>query len=993
MSQVVGKATLEVEADASSLEAGLAKAEGSIKSLETTAARSSQRTSGSFRSVGDAAGEAAQRMEAQSRRYLASLKRESDQVGRTRSEYLALRAEELGVKDAAQPMLERMRQAEQSLNRVGVSAAQTAAAMRMVPAQMTDIVTQLAGGQNALLILTQQGGQLKDMFGGVGPAIRGLGSYVAGLVTPLTAAAAAASVFGLAIYKGSQEAVEFNKSLILTGNYVGKTAEQLSEMAGQISKTIGTQGQASEVLNKLAGTGKIAGDQIQGIGVAAMAMNKATSASVDETIKMFVALGEEPTKASAKLNEQYHYLTASVYDQIRALEEEGHKEEAAALAQQTLAVAMKERADKVLEKVGFLERGWNSVATAAKKAWDEMLGWGRPETLDDVKAKIAAAKAEIAKMGDAGPGWDSTAGGAAVGNGNKRRAAAEAKLRFLEAKATEMEGQRSVADAEGQQTKQNAEGVAAKSRLAEQDKRMRGRAKQREDEIDQLKRDAKTTGMAQEEFQKRLAFINEHYKDKGAVNTAAAAVQNALAGEIAALEGYGRQVKQIEKQTQLDLEFERNLGLISEREFIQKSSENKENALIDQQAIAELEAETAGGRKSLAERERYAAKVREIEEQIANVRKEGANAVAAYDKKTSDSLNAYIGALDNSLKVRLQEISQNIGSMGLGDVARDELNRIQQANRDFDQKFYDLSRSRRENRIGEDEYQDQLAALRKYQTERVLAEQGATQQMRDAQSSWALGASRALENYRDSAGNVFKQTEELANRSFSGMEDSITRFVTTGKLSFNSLAESFIADTVRMQVRAAGSGVLGMLGPAIRGMFGSAEMWNGGIQGVTGELSGSPLTGVFLKSSGGLISGPGTGTSDSIPAMLSNGEFVVKAAATARHRGVLEAINAGGAAARFASGGYVDGAAVYRPTLNGSGAVPQGAAGGVTVNVTLVEDSSKAGQVEHQRNGSQVDIQAFVERIVDRRVSSSITSGGNMISNSFERSYLLSRTR
>ena len=59
-----------------------------------------------------------------------------------------------------------------------MSAAAMNAAMRSVPAQMTDVVTQLAGGQSPLLILTQQGGQLRDMFGGVGPAVRAVGTYL-----------------------------------------------------------------------------------------------------------------------------------------------------------------------------------------------------------------------------------------------------------------------------------------------------------------------------------------------------------------------------------------------------------------------------------------------------------------------------------------------------------------------------------------------------------------------------------------------------------------------------------------------------------------------------------------------------------------------------------------------------------------------------------------------------------------------------------------------
>ncbi len=55
---------------------------------------------------------------------------------------------------------------------------------------------------------------------------------------------------------------------------------------------------------------------------------------------------------------------------------------------------------------------------------------------------------------------------------------------------------------------------------------------------------------------------------------------------------------------------------------------------------------------------------------------------------------------------------------------------------------------------------------------------------------------------------------------------------------------------------------------------------------------------------GGLITGPGTGTSDSILARLSDGEFVINAKSTAMYRPLLEAINN-----RFATGGYVDPAA------------------------------------------------------------------------------------
>jgi hypothetical protein len=71
--------------------------------------------------------------------------------------------------------------------------------------------------------------------------------------------------------------------------------------------------------------------------------------------------------------------------------------------------------------------------------------------------------------------------------------------------------------------------------------------------------------------------------------------------------------------------------------------------------------------------------------------------------------------------------------------------------------------------------------------------------------------------------------------------------------------------------------------------------------GGTGALKG--IGRLFGFADGGFVSGPGTGRSDSIPARLSNGEFVVNARATRQHRAMLEKINRG--APGLANGGIV----------------------------------------------------------------------------------------
>ncbi|MCV5538888.1 phage tail length tape measure family protein, partial [Escherichia coli] len=160
---------------------------------------------------------------------------------------------------------------------------QTAFAMRMLPAQMTDIVVGLSTGQSPFMVLMQQGGQLKDMFGGIGPAIKGVGSYVLGLINPFTLAAAAVGVLGLAYYKGSQEQDEFNKSLILTGNQLGTTSGQLGDLAQRAGNAAdSTTGAAAAVLNQLVRSGKVASSSLEQVTTAIVKTSEVTGISTEQ---------------------------------------------------------------------------------------------------------------------------------------------------------------------------------------------------------------------------------------------------------------------------------------------------------------------------------------------------------------------------------------------------------------------------------------------------------------------------------------------------------------------------------------------------------------------------------------------------------------------------------------------------------------------------------------------------------------------------------------
>jgi phage-related minor tail protein len=287
--------------------------------------------------------------------------------------------------------------ATQQLERLGMTAKATSAALRQVPAQFTDIVVSLQGGQAPLTVLLQQGGQLKDVFGGIAPAFRALSNYVVGLINPLTMAAAAIGTIGLAWYKGAAESEAFNKALILTGNYAGLTTTKLVALQTTVAAaTGGTKGAAAEALTAFAASGQLASTNYAKFAEVAVRAQKELGTSVGDTVKIFEDLGKEPLKASLKLNESTNYLTLSVYRQIKALEDQGRTADAAAVAQNAYADSTNLRLGKVTENLGYMESALRSVSKGWSIFWDAAKGIGRDaDPVDTLTKQIGVLEGRL----------------------------------------------------------------------------------------------------------------------------------------------------------------------------------------------------------------------------------------------------------------------------------------------------------------------------------------------------------------------------------------------------------------------------------------------------------------------------------------------------------------------------------------------------------------------------------------------------------------------
>lgn len=281
----------------------------------------------------------------------------------------------LGVTVDGAEGVDKLNEALKGVGKTGeLSAKQTAQAFRMLPAQFTDIATQLAGGQNPFLILVQQGGQIKDMFGGIGPAFRAIASSLTPFSVAVGGAAVAVTALGGAFYAGWKESSNFEKALLLTGNAVGLLATDLQRLgasAADVSKQ--TVGFGKDLVQAAVATGAFSSTTIEPAIRTMARLADLTSQSAEDIAKDFAGMANGVANWAATHNRVYGYLTQDQFRYIRSLEEAGKKEEAMRENMRLLESSLKQRE----RDLGYIETAWVNVKKAASDAIDTMMNWGR----------------------------------------------------------------------------------------------------------------------------------------------------------------------------------------------------------------------------------------------------------------------------------------------------------------------------------------------------------------------------------------------------------------------------------------------------------------------------------------------------------------------------------------------------------------------------------------------------------------------------------------
>lgn len=787
----LGQLTVDLVANTAGFERGMNQAERALASTTREAKRQGESLERLVGQIDPVAG-ALNRLDAQQQKLDAHFK-----AGRLPIEdYRKYTAVLNQQKAAADSTVATFAKLDKAYNAQGLTAKQLAANLRNVPAQFTDIAVSLQAGQSPLTVFLQQGGQLKDMFGGIGPAAKALGGYIVGLINPFTVAAAAAAALALAYKQGSDETTAFSTALAMTGNTAGTTTNQLSDLAQQISLTGGTVGKASAVLAQLAASTRIPKEAFESIAVAAIAFEKATGVAAEETVKNFEKIAKDPTAEILRLNETMNFLTASTYEQIKALQEQGNVQEAATVANAAYESGLERTATSVQKNLGYLETGWNAVKSAAKSAWDAALNIGREDTLDQQIKKLDDQLQAIAKARELNTARRGDGVGNLTPNDDFREQALEAdKTQKLILKNEEE--RRAASKGFQQQAQQQA--LQDQLQIDKLRKETQSNADKREKEIGEYRllierrvASAKATGdksllISAEEQARQIAAINDKYKDP----------------KVAAPKAY----REDAGMKMLDTLRQQNAALQVQSETNEKLGTQAKALAAFEQQIADIKSkdiQTADQKSLLASEELLRAQLKRnvaLEQEVAarKLATSEAEKLAAFQENQASKVASARDANQSQLE-----------GLGQGNKLRERLKENLAIEKEYQKEQDKLEAQRSKNQISPERYEKETDILKESLAERLVDQQDYYNQLDEAQGNFFMGASEGWANWAEEATSYSAMASEFVTSSLSelssGLADSFMSILdgtkTVGQ-AFSDLGATMVRSIVGALVQMA----------------------------------------------------------------------------------------------------------------------------------------------------------------------------------------------
>ncbi|EQA4380735.1 phage tail tape measure protein, partial [Escherichia coli] len=743
-----------------------------------------------------------------------------EQMSRVRRHFSGLDTDARKTATAVEQGLSRQALAAQ---KAGISVGQYKAAMRTLPAQFTDIATQLAGGQNPWLILLQQGGQVKDSFGGMIPMLRGLAGAITLPMVGVTSLAVATGALAYAWYQGDSTLSAFNKTLVLSGNQSGLTADRMLTLsrAGQAAGL--TFNQARESLAALVNAGVRGGEQFDAINQSVARFASASGVEVDKVAEAFGKLTTDPTSGLMAMARQFRNVTAEQIAYVAQLQRSGDEAGALQAANDIATKGFDEQTRRLKENMGTLETWADKTGKAFKSMWDAILDIGRPESSADMLASAQKAFDEADKKWQWYQSRSQRRGktssfranlqGAWNDRENARLGLAAATLQSDMEKAGELAA-RDRAERDASQLKYTGEAQKAYERLLTPLEKYTAR----QEELNKALKDGK---ILQADYNTLMAAAKKDYestlkkpKSSGVKVSAgerqedqAHAALLALETELRTLEKHSGANGKISQQRRDLWKAENQYAVLKEAATKRQLSEQEKSLLTHEKETLEYKRQLA----ELGDKVEHQKRLNELAQQ------------AARFEQQQGAKQAAISAQARGLTDR------------------------------------QVQRESEEQRL-RDVYGDNPDALAKA-TSALKNTWSAEEQLR---GSWMAGLKSGWGEWAESATDSFSQVKSVATQTFDGIAQNMAAMLTGSEQSWRGFTRSVLSMLTEIFLKQAMVGIVGSIGSAMGGAFG------GGASASTGTAIQAAAAN-FHFATGGFT---GTGGKYEPAGIVHRGEFV-----------------------------------------------------------------------------------------------------------------------
>ncbi|EKP9108805.1 phage tail tape measure protein, partial [Escherichia coli] len=699
-----------------------------------------------------------------------------EQMSRVRRHFSGLETDARKTAGVVEQNLSRQALAAQ---KAGISVGQYKAAMRTLPAQFTDIATQLAGGQNPWLILLQQGGQVKDSFGGMIPMFRGLAGAITLPMVGVTSLAVATGALAYAWYQGNSTLSDFNKTLVLSGNQSGLTADRMLVLsrAGQAAGL--TFNQTSESLSALVKAGVSGEAQIASISQSVARFSSASGVEVDKVAEAFGKLTTDPTSGLTAMARQFHNVTAEQIAYVAQLQRSGDEAGALQAANEAATKGFDDQTRRLKENMGTLETWADRTARAFKSMWDAVLDIGRPDTAQEmlIKAEAAFKKADdIWSLRKDDYFVNDEARARYWDDREKARLALEAARKKAEQQSQQDKNAQQQSDTEASRLKYTEEAQKAYERLQTPLEKYTAR----QEELNKALKDGK---ILQADYNTLMAAAKKDYestlKKPSAVKVSAGERQEdrahaallALETELRTLEKHSGANEKISQQRRDLWKAENQYAVLKEAATKRQLSEQEKSLLAHEKETLEYKRQLA----ELGDKVEHQKRLNELAQQAARFEQQQSAKQAAISAK----------------------------ARGLTD---------RQAQRESE-----------EQRL-RDVYGDNPDALAKA-TSALKNTWSAEEQLR---GSWMAGLKSGWGEWAESATDSFSQVKSVATQTFDGIAQNMAAMLTGSEQNWRGFTRSVLSMLTEIFLKQAMVGIVGSIGSAIGGAVGGGASASGG---------------------------------------------------------------------------------------------------------------------------------------------------------------------